>query len=767
MPPTTSPNSWIPLSSGRSTGRARRVWGLIFPLFFVLATCSAGPKPEPDESPGSDRPIRPADEQKQLKFDRARTALESGDYEQAKETFRLIQAEEGDGEVAQLAELYVARAELGDLVGGTDGKGEPRSLRPERGLRMLESLGADESVDPRVRGAARLYEAHVRLENDESERFREIGAALEATSVGSAVLEAERLAMWPVLIEALREADRHAEAIEASAELFEAVEGRAAAKEERSPEADIVAPAPPDEGSEDASTETPAAGDDGAAESDSNDPEGSPDVGKTRRAELAEFARNRGFDSAAQLGGEAIEKRLDADSGFVRAVVGWTYLERTLEEGDLDGQQREELDERLAEVGADLNAIGASTRVSELSIKMATAGGSERLVVAALVPLSGANTSIGQRALSGMLLAMQAFRRRGPARVTLVIEDANAPPEEVWSRLDRVEPTAIIGPLEPERAATFAPGAQEREVPMIALTARRPTERADTSEPYVVRNFMDPITEARAAANLAFHEFGDRRAAVVYPSMGYGETLQKAFQKEFRRLGGQIAEAIAYDRSGSNYSQVANRLAGKDIETVFIPDSGSKVAEISAFLADRDIWGIAPSDDRPTGDGRTHVHYLGTSLWYGPILKRQAASYLQGAVIPTWFASEFADQPTRQFARRFDVVYGRTPGNIEAFAYDNVHWVRRLMVEHGVQTAGALRTRLLSEKPHAGATGRGAFDAGGTLWRTMRFVRVADQTYKPLDLQVEIAPAGRDRGEGGETDQPVDGPEPSETSPTP
>ncbi|MFB6374051.1 MAG: hypothetical protein ABEN55_13270, partial [Bradymonadaceae bacterium] len=135
MPMSSSPNAWMPLSSDTFAGGASRIWGLIFPLFFVLATCSAGPKPKPDESPSADRPITPSDDQKKLKFDRAKKALEAGGYAEAKETFRLIQADKGSGKVAQLAELYVARAELGDLE-SSDGA----SSGWDRGLRMLKSL---------------------------------------------------------------------------------------------------------------------------------------------------------------------------------------------------------------------------------------------------------------------------------------------------------------------------------------------------------------------------------------------------------------------------------------------------------------------------------------------------------------------------------------------------------------------------------------------------------------------------------------------------
>ena len=698
---------------------------------FSAVTCSASPKQQRDDKEPAERQIRPKKEKDRREFQDALQALKRGEYAKAKESFRLIQAEENSEAVSQLAELYVARAELGSLetLEKRAGKGGV-----ERAIRMFGSLERGTDVDKRIRRAATSYRAYALLKAGEEGRAYAGIADYPDSLLGSAVLENERFALWPVLIEGLDRAGRFDETVEAAGRLYGEIEG---AREEE-PTSDQMG----------------------------------------RLDDLAEFARSLGFQAASELGGEKREKKLDHDSGFVRAVAGWAHLAWKLDTDELAEKERAKIDELFQEVAADLNAVGAASRVGELSIKLATLGGSKRLVIGALLPLSGDNEGIGQRVLSGMLLAVRAFQHKGAPRVTLVFEDSSGEPSETLDRLDKLGAAAVVGPLDQSRAEAFAPIAEKLALPLVTMTAKdvreaaagtstekgadsgvdeppkkmgadaeKASDDAGAKAPVVFRNFMDPVTEARAVANLAFHEFGDRRAAVLYPDVGYGSRLMEAFAKEFRSFGGQVVATVSYDRTKSDFAATARKIARADPEAIFIPDSASKVAELSAFLADQDVWGVGAGESKSDGE-RTFVHYLGTSLWHDPIIVRQAATYVEGAVLPAWYAKTFADGPTRRFGRRFEAVFDRKPGNIEAFAYDNVRWIRRLMLERGIRTSEAVREALVGKAPYEGATGRASFSDEGKLQRTIRFVSVKKEKFAPFDLEVNISP--------GSAEQPSD-----------
>lgn len=700
------------------------------------ATCSAAPKPQPDDDPASERPIRPDQTSDRKEFEDALEELEAGNFEEARRAFRLLNAEQtDDAAVAQLAELYVARASLGALA-SEDGAEETGGERPpEKAVRMFASLQSDASVDGRVRRAARLYWAYLQLRHGARGRAVSAMADIPDGNLGSAVLDRDRGLLWPVLVEGLHGNGRWNETLRAAAGYYGWLEGRRA-------ESDSDGESRPTSG---------ASGDSDASSADS-DTDSESESGPW--GEQFDYARSRGFEAAFELSAEELEDWVESDDAFLRATAGWAYVDQKLESEKLSEEERTAIDERFQEVATDLNAIGAADRVSELSVKLATLGGSKRLVLGAVLPLSGSDRSVGRRAVAGMLIAMEAFEHRGSARVTLVFEDALGAPEKTMRRLDDLGASAVVGPLDRKRASKFAPVADRLEIPMIAMTADQPRVDEGSEPPFVLRNFMNPVEEARAVATLAFHEYEDRRAAVAYPDIGYGRRVKEAFAEEFEERGGQVVSAVSYDPSASDYSRAASKIARSDPDAVFIPDGASNVAEFTAFLADQDVWGYSGESGGRRSD-RTYVHYLGTSLWRDSILTRQASRYLRGATIPAWYAPGFQDDATQRFGRRFRGVHGRNPSNIEAFGYDNVRWLRRLMLERGLQDPRAIRDALLTGGEYRGATGQASFTSDGRLRRRFRFVTVEDESFRPMSLQVELAD---DRSEGEQTDDAAPSP---------
>lgn len=739
-------------------------------LSFGLATCSATPKPKPDRGRPTEPPIRPGDREEREQFESALKQLQEGKYEEARESFRLIRAQRSSGDpVADSAELYVARSLLGDLKSaegaesssdtdlseGSEGAGASESER--RALQLLSSLREDASVDERVRRAASLYWSYIRLRNEAPGPAYGNLASYPKPALGPAVLERDRIPLWVLLIEGLYRNARWVETLDGSAALYadlhrrledesEAESSSERSKIERSEHLNRRN-RPEREGASSPEGAPPRESDDSSEDAAESREGGSAAEGYAR--EFA-YVRSRGFDAARAISPEERRERLDSDSGFLRATAGWAHLNEMLGAESLDEEQREEIDRRFREVATDLTALGAPGRVSELSVKRATLGSDERLVIGALLPLTGSDRGIGRRAMAGMLLAMEAYDHSGTPRVTLVFEDSNRDPEAAMERLVTGGATAVVGPLDSGRADGFAEAAARHEVPLLTLTAVYPRAARSEENSYVLRNFMDPVTEARAAATVAFHHLEDRRAAVVYPDVGYGRRVSEAFRDEFRRLGGQVVSAISFDRSSSNFSDVAERVAASEPEAIFIPDAASNVAEMAAFLADHDIWGMAKGESRRAG-GRRNVHYLGTSLWYDSILTRQASEYVRGAIIPAWYAESFEDDPTRDFGRRFRAVHGRSPGNIEAFAFDNIRWVRSLMLERGLRSPSALLDGLRGGAEFQGATGSVAFDERGRLRRKIRFVHLVEEAFQPLSLQVDIATRAPNEAGGDES----------------
>ncbi|WP_230470537.1 penicillin-binding protein activator [Lujinxingia vulgaris] len=666
----------------------------------------------------------------QAEFDDAVALLNAGDYDQAAERLRLLQAENADDRIAQMAELYIARALIGDIDARFKAmeEGQWQQLAPEV-ERLLAPLASSATVDERVRFGAAAYLALSQALNAQPAQVAETLRAYPGPSMSPAILEKDRPWVWPLIAEGLQQAQRPADAIEAWARTFEALKPQ--------PRADAPLEAADTSSDAEAGTDEPSLDDAGAAQiqtyAGADEDVAFGDGQSLLPAQV--MAVSRAFDAADTLNDRQAAELLNAERPFVRALATWAYVRREARQG-IDEREQEALLEIFNENAPYFLEMGVASRAAELSMTIASLSEARRLVVGALLPLSGPNRAVGYRALSGMLIAQQSFHVAGEPAVTLVIEDSAADPAAALQRLVEQGALAIVGPLDGRIAAELRQPAADAAIPMIALAPEAIDGAAQDRTSLLFRNFLSATSEARAMATLSFEQLHDRRAAVVFPDMGYGRVMAQAFAQEFRARGGQIVAEVAYDRSSSNFVDTAKAVARATPDAIFIPDSGSKIAQLSAFMAQENIWGHAP-DKRPSPRAqRTYVHYLGTSLWQDPIVTRQAASYVEGALIPAWYSPTFDDADTRQFSAGFEAVYERGADYFEAFAYDSVQRLRELMVERGVGRSETLANSLHGNEWAGGATGRYRFDDRGEPVRELRMLQVASGEWAAYERSI-------------------------------
>lgn len=712
----------------------------------MLSACKTGKGKGDGDDLERQPPIRAKSADAQKRFDQAMEMLRDGQYDRAREAFRLLQAEFGSDPIADLAELYVARASMGEIRLGESFT--PQAARAYGGsveaARILASLAGSDDVDKRVRYGAQAYHAlELALRGNTDEALAALNDYPSA-SVSDVVLESERTVVRALLTESFYRAGRHTETLEAAARLH----------------ADVAEQLAENNGVSTEPLEQPT----GGLQADGQAPPASAETGPrvAYLESLDALARQRGFEAAEKEVEEvALQDYLTSESAFLRAAAGWGLLREQLADGVAE-EQRAALEDLFNRVAPDLVEVGAGLRAAELSMRLAAVGGPKRLAIGFLAPLSGAHKAIGQRAMAGALVAMRAFHHAGYPEVTLVFQDSRSDAAAAFERLEQQKVLAVVGPLDVRRAKAFAPLAQEAGIPLITLTTEAAVEQKtsdakadeeatgeeeseeDASKaaqaPYVFRNFIDAAAEARAAARVAFDEIGDRQAAVVYPDVGYGRVTAKAFADEFKALGGQIVADISYDRSKSDFGSVARRVARANPEAIFLPDSAEKVAEVTAFLANENVWGLAPDQKRSKRSKRKRVHYLGTSLWEDPMLIRQAASYVEGATIPVWFSASFESAQVQQFIDRFEAIYGRKPENFEAFSYDSVSWLRSLVLERGMRRPVAIRDALVSGDRHPGVTGTVQMTRSGEPRRALRFVTPTGEGFEPLGFTAVTGP---------------------------
>ncbi len=347
----------------------------------------------------------------------------------------------------------------------------------------------------------------------------------------------------------------------------------------------------------------------------------------------------------------------------------------------------------------------------------------DRYAVGCLLPLSGAYSALGQKALRGIEMALARFGADGGApAIRLVVEDTGSRPEQVpvaVEALAKRRVVAILGPMatSPKAAAE----AQALGIPIVTFTQREGiTDIGD----YVFRNFITARAQTEALARWAMQRRSFSRFAILYPADKYGRTFSNWFTDMVVKYNGQVVGAVAYDPSGTDFSNPIRELArlrnasSSGFEALFIPDEPAKAGLILPQLAFHDVTGVVP---------------MGTNLWQSSALVNMAEYFVDGAVFPTGFFEGDPDPAVAEFVTAFRESYGQAPGFIEAVAHDTAMILFTILKRPEIRSRRMVRDALAAGTPHIGLTGETLFGADGEARKSMSILTVRDGTFQLLD----------------------------------
>lgn len=186
--------------------------------------------------------------------------------------------------------------------------------------------------------------------------------------------------------------------------------------------------------------------------------------------------------------------------------------------------------------------------------------------LALLLPLSGQYASAAAAVRDGVLAAWyqnSAFRPR------VRIYDANS--LNVVERYQQALADGaqfVIGPLE-KAAISKLVEAGVISVPTLALNrldgpaGDERLRAAGAALPNLIQYGLTPEDEARQAAQRALFD-GHARALVIAPGNDWGRRLARAFEDEWRALGGTVLEQVLYEPALNDFSEATAELLNVD-----------------------------------------------------------------------------------------------------------------------------------------------------------------------------------------------------------
>ena len=235
---------------------------------------------------------------------------------------------------------------------------------------------------------------------------------------------------------------------------------------------------------------------------------------------------------------------------------------------------------------------------------------------------------------------------------------------------------AVIGPL-----LTVAAAGREAEklgLPLIALTQKNGFALQGD---YLFSNFITPEMQAKTLGEYLFGQIGLKKVAILYPNEKYGRTYMNLFWDVVDDYGATVVGVEAYDGSQTDFAEAIQKLTGEffdiprhlkdqpapedslnktdkppiDFQALFIPDSPSRVSLILPQLVFNDATGM---------------YLVGTNLWHHDSLLKDTRGYNRHTIISDGFFDGSSNPETQGFVEKFESLYGKRPGFLEAIGYD-------------------------------------------------------------------------------------------------
>ncbi|RJX33914.1 MAG: hypothetical protein C4525_08585 [Desulfarculus sp.] len=373
-------------------------------------------------------------------------------------------------------------------------------------------------------------------------------------------------------------------------------------------------------------------------------------------------------------------------------------------------------DGRLDEAAATLSQVqgipvgpGLEYQIKALGQELNQARLVNPSVVGVILPLSGDYAAYGRQVLAAVELGLGLFSIGLGPNPTLYIEDSKSQPAEAAAAVSRLvderKAMAIIGPMGAATSLAAARQAQAKEAPLITLSQVEGITKAGS---YVFQNSLTPDQQIRALLQETVNLRGKKRLAVIAPDNAYGKGFTQLFLRLAPQYGAQVVLVETYALQTKDFAPLVKKIAGLpfksfrpgapdapkpnySFQALFMPDGPERAAMLLPQLYFFDLG---------------QVPVMGTSLWFSPELLRQASRFMGNVVVPVSFNPASPQPEVRAFVRDYQAAMGRTPGLLEAQAYDAALVLRSLLaVSQPPRTRQAMRQALSAVQGLPGVCG--------------------------------------------------------------
>ena len=355
-------------------------------------------------------------------------------------------------------------------------------------------------------------------------------------------------------------------------------------------------------------------------------------------------------------------------------------------------------------------------------VAVATAEDAGTIKIGVIGPMTGAAATYGTAVANGAKIAADEINALGGVQLELLVQDDEHDAEKAINAYNTVLDNGaklIVGTVTSGPCAAVAAKAYEERIFMLTPSASSTDVIADKDNVYQVC-FTDPAQGAASAQYIAEHGLATKVAVIYNNGDVYSTGIYQTFEAKAAELGLEIVKVTTFTDETTDFSVQVTETKNAGAELVFLPIYYTPASMILTQAASMDYSPIFFGVDGM--DGILTMEGFDTSL-------------AEGVLLLTPFSADAKDEKTVNFVNKYVELYGDTPNQFAADAYDAVVYV----VPGGIpsDTSPEETCEIMIEQMQKltieGLTGTMTWSATGEVSKTPTAVKIENGVYVGME----------------------------------
>lgn len=313
--------------------------------------------------------------------------------------------------------------------------------------------------------------------------------------------------------------------------------------------------------------------------------------------------------------------------------------------------------------------------------------------VGLMLALTGPQSTLGQEAMNGYLLALQQQENTNNKPEFYSLNNTHSSDEIAQSLAKKLAPLSSVGAGFTDNNGIISAGPffHQNQVPLLSIGATDPSLTKTIGNNIFLVPFGDNA-QAAAAAEFSQQKFGKNVVILWNSTAQYTKSLSTYFSQSVKNLGGNIIMQQSYD-GGCDISPIAKKIQSLQQKPDYIYLAGlpSCIGKVIYSLRQSDINSPIVGGDGFDTPNLLEANKQITNVWF---------------TTHAWLSKDNTSAKMQSFLQNYKKIYGSMPSDaFAALGYDAANLLIAALEKADSPQPAAIMTALESTKNFKGLTG--------------------------------------------------------------